>query len=216
MEKASDALRILLVRHGETEWNRIHRFQGRSDQPLNKKGRAQALALAKRLQSETVTALYSSPLSRAAETARIIGSFHDTAPLYFEQGLIEMELGDFDGMPAHKWAEDYPDFLKGWRRNPSQMRMPGGETLAEVQTRAMAALEEITRSYSSEQNLIGPTLVIVSHNFVILSLLCRIMQLPLSQFRKVRQETAALNILFKEDGIYRAGEVNSRSHLLEV
>ena len=221
MKKTSDPIRILLIRHGETEWNRIHRFQGRSDQPLNQRGKEQARALAKRLQTETVTAFYSSPLSRAAETARIIAGFHDSPPLYFEEGLIEMELGDFDGMPAKQWTQEHPEFVKAWREDPSAMRLPGGETLAEVQHRGMNALERITRTYPTsrqpaEKKSDGPTLVIVSHNFVILSILCFIMQLPLSRFRTVRQETAALNVLFKEAGVFRVDQINSRSHLQEL
>jgi len=211
MEKASNEIRILLIRHGETEWNQTHRFQGRSDVHLNQKGRRQAHALALALKSENLTAIYSSPLTRAKETARIIGSFHPSAPLHIENGLIEMDIGDFDGMPASQWVEKYPDFLKAWRKDPSLVRMPGGETLSEVQSRVNETLERITRSYYS-----GRTLLMASHNFVILSLLCHAMKLPLSRFRELKQGTAALNILYKKDDTLRAEVVNSRSHLKDL
>ncbi len=74
-------IRIILIRHGETEWNRLHRFQGRSDIPLNPKGNDQAFALALALKNETITAIYSSPLKRALETASNIGRFHPSTPL---------------------------------------------------------------------------------------------------------------------------------------
>ena len=84
----SSSTRILLIRHGETEWNRNRRFQGRSDVPLNQKGRDQGHALALALKDEPITAIYSSPLTRALETARLIRVFHSSAPLVEEEGLV--------------------------------------------------------------------------------------------------------------------------------
>src|SRR5512135_1407354 len=102
--------RIFLVRHGETDWNRTRRFQGRSDLPLNQKGRDQAHALALALKEEPLAAIYSSPLARAMETANVIKVFHPLAPLFAEQRLLEMNLGDLEGMEGARWAEQYPDF----------------------------------------------------------------------------------------------------------
>src|SRR5512139_1680547 len=96
--------RILLVRHGETEWNRTHRFQGRSDVPLNERGKDQGYALALALKDEAIKGIYSSPLTRAIETARLIKVFHPSVFLFEEDGLIEMDLGEFDGMDAVDWA----------------------------------------------------------------------------------------------------------------
>src|SRR4030042_6202287 len=101
----TSGMRILLIRHGETEWNRIRRFQGRSDLSLNQKGRDQGHALALALKDESVTAIYSSPLARAMETACLIKVFHHSVPLFEEEGLIEMDLGEFEGMEAKRWAE---------------------------------------------------------------------------------------------------------------
>lgn len=99
MEKESEknpgtlGIRILLVRHGETDFNLTHRFQGRIDISLNKEGKNQAQALALVLKHEPLTAVYSSPLMRAMETARSIKAFHPSAPFFEEEGLIEMDLG---------------------------------------------------------------------------------------------------------------------------
>jgi len=122
----SSGTRILLTRHGKTEWNRIRRFQGRSDVPLNQKGREQGHVLALALKDEPIKAIYSSPLSRAMETARLIRVFHSSAPLVEEEGLVEMDLGEFDGMEAGDWAFRYPDLLEAWRSRPASLRMPGG------------------------------------------------------------------------------------------
>jgi len=202
--------RIILIRHGETEWNRLHRFQGRSDIPLNPKGNKQACALALALKNETITAIHSSPLVRAIETASHIGRFHPSTPLIKEPGLMEMDLGDFEGMEAQQWALQHQDFRKAWENNPATLSMPGGESLQEVQYRALDTLNRISESY-------GPdcTLLICSHNFVIVSLLCFASKIPLDQFRELRQDTAALNILYKLGTGFQVEKVNDRRHLQE-
>jgi broad specificity phosphatase PhoE len=201
-------VRIFLVRHGETEWNRIHRFQGRSDVPLSQAGRDQAHRLALALRDEPIAAFHSSPLHRTMETARLIRMYHPSSPLIEEKGLIEMNLGDFDGMDARRWAEQYPEFRKIWQETPAELQMPGGESLLEVQKRALSTLRRVTRLYPPES-----TLLFCSHNFVILSLLCCACDIPLNRFRDLRQEPAALSILHKKGGRLRAALINERSHL---
>jgi probable phosphoglycerate mutase len=206
----SAGIRILLIRHGETEWNRLHRFQGRSDLPLNAKGNDQARALASALKGETISAIYSSPLERAIETARHIAKFHPKTPLIEESGLIEMDLGDFEGMEAQKWAVKYVDFRKAWEKNPAALAMPGGESLKEVQQRAVDTLDRISESYDP-----GSTFLICSHNFVIVSLLCHASKTSLDQFRELRQETASLNIIYKHGNLFQVEMVNDQRHLHE-
>jgi probable phosphoglycerate mutase len=204
----SSGARILLIRHGETHWNRIRRFQGRSDLPLNQKGKDQAYALGLALKDEPLTAIYSSPLIRALETARLMKVFHPSIPLFKEEGLVEMNLGEFEGMEAQRWAIEYPDFLKIWMETPASVTMPGGESLQEVQTRAINALERITKHYSTKN-----TLLLCGHNFVNLTILCYALKIPLDRFREVRQETATLNVLYMEGQRLWAKVVNEHSHL---
>ena len=162
-EKNSETLgiRILLLRHGETNFNLTHRFQGRIDIPLNNEGKNQAQSLALALKDEPLKAIYSSPLIRAMETAQSIKAFHPSLPLFEEQGLIEMDLGELDGMQAGDWISQHQEFYKTWRTTPSHLKMPGGESLGEVQIRAMDTLERITKPYPP-----GSTLLLCSHNFV--------------------------------------------------
>jgi broad specificity phosphatase PhoE len=204
----SSAIRIVLIRHGETEWNRIHRFQGRSDVPLDPSGIEQAHALALALKDEVLNAIYSSPLTRAMETADRIRVFHPETPLFEEEGFIEMDLGDFDGMEARTWASKYPDFLKAWQENPACVRMPGGESLKAVQNRVMDTLERITRLYPPRS-----TLLICAHNFVNLTILCCAQGIPLDKFRDSPQGTGSLNVLYKQGERLWAEVVNDRSHL---
>ena len=204
----SPGKRILLIRHGETDWNRIHRFQGRSDLPLNPKGRDQARHLAFALREESLTAIYSSPLVRAMETAHLIRVFHPSVPLFEEGGLVEMDFGEFEGMEAQRWVAEYPEFRKAWQENPGSVAMPGGENLQEVQRRAIETLERITEPYPPES-----TLLLCGHNFVNLTLLCHALGISLDRFRNLRQGTAALNVLYMQGERLWAEVVNDRAHL---
>jgi broad specificity phosphatase PhoE len=203
-------MRIYLVRHGETEWNRVRRFQGRSDLPLNEAGSKQVGALASALKNIPLTAIYTSPLIRAVETARRIKVFHPSTPIFEDNGLIEMDLGEFDGMRVQDWAEQYPDFRKAWNENPSTVRIPGGESLKEVQDRAKKTLERITGIYPPDA-----TILISSHNFVNLTILCDILKIPIDRFRDLRQENAAFNVIHKKGERFYAELVNEHSHLIK-
>lgn len=209
-ESDSTDIRIYLVRHGQTEWNRIHRFQGRSDVPLNAEGRRQVRETASALEDVPFTAIYASPLSRAIDTAEAIRAYHPTVPLIKEEGFIEMELADFDGMESQRWATDYADFMKAWGANPGGVRMPGpgGECLEEVQSRAMDALNRICQSYPA-----GSTLLVCSHNFVVLSILCWAKGISLDKFRELRQDTATFSVIRLQGDQYSLETMNERSHL---
>jgi phosphoserine phosphatase len=187
--------RILLVRHGETEWNRTHRFQGRSDTPLNENGIRQAKAMAVMLKDESLTTVYASPLCRALETARLIKVYHPLPLLIEEEGFIEMDLGEFDGMASKEWATQYPDFMKSWWEDPGKLKMPGGECLEQVQDRALHALDRIIASHPENS-----TILVCSHNFVILSLLCHAKKMSLNGFRELRQANGAVSIIHVNKG----------------
>ena len=206
----SSGTRILLVRHGETEWNRLHRFQGRSDLPLNQKGTGQGHALALALKDEPITAIYSSPLIRAMEMANLIKVFHPSVPLFEEEGLREMDLGEYEGMEAQRWSSQNDAFYRSWLESPASVRIPGGENLLEVQDRAICALKRITQLHPP-----GSTLVLCSHNFVNRTLLCYALKMPLDRFREVKQETGALNILCKQGEKLVVKVMNECCHLTE-
>lgn len=202
--------RIYLVRHGATEWNQTHRFQGRSDVPLSDDGRKQVQATAVALKDTPFAAIYTSPLSRARDTALSIKAYHPDIPLIEEDGFIEMELGDFDGMESRTWATEYTDFMKAWGANPGGIRMPGpgGECLEEVQTRAMKALDALLQNHPPDS-----TLVICSHNFVILSILCEASGISLDEFRKLKQNTAAYSVICRREDRYTTEIMNEHAHL---
>lgn len=204
-------MHIYLVRHGETEWNRVQRFQGRINLPLNQEGRKQVKALALAFRNRPLKAIYTSPLIRAFETAHFIKVFHPSTPIFEEKGLIEMDLGEFDGMKVQEWVKQYPDIRKTWNENPASFKMPGGESLKEVQFRAKETLERITRVYPADA-----AILMVSQNFVNLTILCDILNIPLNRFRELRQENAAFNVICKKEKKYYVELLNERSHLMTV
>jgi broad specificity phosphatase PhoE len=199
-------LRIVQVRHGETDWNRSRRFQGQSDVPLNETGRAQAKALALTLRQEPIKAIYSSPISRAIETARAINRYHQ-ASIEQRDGLMEMDLGDFEGLYPRDLMEEQPEFLRTWLENPASVRMPNGETLEEVQTRAWAVVEEIAKTH--HEGLV----LLCGHNFVNLTILCKILGLNIAHFRRLRQSLGAINTIERGRGLYSLVCINDTCHL---
>ena len=199
-------LRIVLVRHGETEWNRAQRFQGQCDEDLNEKGRAQAEALALTLKEEPLQAIYSSPISRAIETAKAINRYHQ-APIQQRDGLMEMNLGEFDGLYPQDLMDKQPGFLKKWFEDPATVRMPNGESLAEVQARAWLVVEEIVNTFPEG------SILICGHNFVNMMILCKILGMDITHFRRLRQSLGALNIIERSRGLFSLVRFNDTCHL---
>lgn len=183
-------MRLLLIRHGETDHNADRVAMGRQDVPLNQRGLRQAQALAGELRSGRfgpVAAVYASPLQRARSTAEAIADALGLA-VQVAPELIEMEIGEAEELSYAEIRERYPEFIRAWLSDgAADAPMPGGETLREVQERAWAALTAIGERHVEE------TIAVVSHNFVILTLLCRILDLPLAQFRKLRQDVGAIS-----------------------
>ena len=130
---------LLLLRHGETEWNRIGRLQGRDDSPLTARGLAQADVLARVCAGLGVARLISSPLGRARTTAERIAAACG-APLDFRDGLAEMSFGECAGLTLEEVRERFPGLLEARERDRWNHRWPGGEGYADVLPRTLAAL----------------------------------------------------------------------------
>ena len=165
---------LVLVRHGQTDWNVEGRYQGQTDQPLNAAGRAQAEALARQLASRRFDAVYSSDLLRALETAQIIAA-RLRLPVQVDQRLREISLGDWEGQRVAEIAAQYQAAWTDRARNPLTARAPGGETVAEVAARLADAAADI-----AERHPDGPVLV-VSHGVALATLICQARQRPLTE-----------------------------------
>lgn len=200
-------MRLILVRHGETEHNRGGVTLGRFDAPLNERGIAQARAVASSFR-RTPDAIYASPLRRALDTAQMIGAEAGVA-VAIDDGLVEMDVGEMEHLNGGELRERYPEFLRAWLSGEAgDARMPGGETLAEVQERAWGAIERMRADHANGQ------VVAVTHNFVILTLVCRALGLPVSEFRRLRQALAAKTVLDMRDGTATLLQLNDDAHLV--
>jgi broad specificity phosphatase PhoE len=182
---------LILVRHGETIWNREGRVQGFSDMDLSDVGVDQARQLALSLKDAPILSIYSSPLIRAQKTARIINEYHN-APIQIEPGLMEMDQGDFEGLTFQELMACEKSFLQKWMSDPASVQMPNGESFIELQDRAWKVIKGIIGKYESA--------LVVSHNFTIAAILCKINNISLSQFRKVCVDTASRTIVRYENG----------------
>ncbi len=186
------ALSLLLVRHGETLWNRERRFQGFSDVPLSETGRSQARALAMCLKNRRLAAVYASDLVRARRTAETIAREHGLE-VRVDARLREMNQGVLEGRALEDLVREYPGLLERWLAEPAEIRMPGGESLRCAQERAWEVVQEIRRAYSDG------TIVLVGHNLCLLAVICRAVGLDLNHFRRLRIENASItDILFGE------------------
>jgi broad specificity phosphatase PhoE len=199
-------MNLILIRHGETDWNRIGRCQGVADIVLNENGKKQARELAHSLRDHNIKAIYSSDLKRARETAQHIAEHHNIT-VQLEPGLQEMNQGDLEGLSFPDIRDKYAEVLKQWRESPETLRLPSGESLVEVQNRAWKVFEKVN------QNHIGETVVVVSHNLTIITLLCKITGAGLKGFRDFHIEATSKNIIISEDGSLRIDVINDVSHL---
>jgi len=186
--------RILLVRHGATVLTAEDRFAGATDVPLGDEGRHQARRLAARLAAEPLAAVYSSPLARTVETARVIADPH-LLPVRLAPGLREMDHGHWEGLTRHEALERYPAEYAAWEAHPMDAAPLGGESGRAVLSRARAALDAIVSAHPGEHVLV------VSHKATIRLLVADLLGIDTSHYRsRLDQHPAALNILDVEAG----------------
>lgn len=154
---------VLLIRHGETDYNRERRLQGMMGVPLNDTGREQARALAAHLRELSLEAVYTSPVSRASETAAIVASALDL-PLHEDDRLREIAFGAFEGMTFAEVQRSYPEAARHWESGYLSYRAPGGESREDVSRRMRGAWDEIISGG-------GKRVAVVSHGSAIMMFL---------------------------------------------
>lgn len=201
-------MRLILVRHGETEYNRNALALGRADVPLNEKGIRQAAALEFALAEEKIAAIYSSPLQRALDTATRIASPHGLEVI-LEERLIEMDIGELEGLTFPEIGKAHPDLYQNWGGpDGPTYRMPGSnETVTDVQARARLAVEQMLAQHPDG------TVIAVTHNFVILTTLAWLLTIELAEFRRLRHSVAAISSVEMMGGRVQVITLNDTSHL---
>ena len=195
-------MKLILVRHGETHWNKDGLVQGGdSDIELNDTGLEQARKLAAFLKNEPIIAILSSPLRRAVATAEVIASHHHLA-VEIDQGLKELRVGDLEGISISDLRTTFSQFLLQWWQDGEAMKLPNGESLVDLQQRAWKVIERLL-----EKNKASPeydkdgTAVVVSHYFVTLAVILKALNLPLDYFIKFKLDLGGVSIIeFRDYG----------------
>ena len=200
--------RMYLIRHGEVEFNRKNAYVGSTDLPLNSNGRHQAELLGDYLADRQISAVYASDLKRAYETAEIIARRLDLTVTAVPE-LRELDYGDWEGVAEAEVPKLYGDLFREWRKNPVEVRTPGGESVGELRDRAYPALCRIVEQVS------GGNLVIVAHKTTNRTLLCCLLGVDPNNYRQIGQGNSAVNVIERRnDGRLVVDAVNETCHLL--
>jgi alpha-ribazole phosphatase len=196
-------MRLLLVRHGETEYNQQWRFQGRTDLGLNRVGLQQAEGLRQRLSREKIDLIYSSNLKRAAETAEIIARGRGLR-VEFRENLAELGFGKFEGMTHAEIVERYPD----WQPGDFDFTAYGGESLEQLARRIRAFEDELRSDNPADANIL-----IIAHSGSLRVLLCRLLGMDIENWWRFHLAPASLTVIEDFRGEPVLTLLNDVSHL---
>lgn len=198
---------IYLVRHGQTVWNEEGKLCGSSDIPLSEEGLMQAQKVAERMKSISLSAVYSSPLLRARQTAEAIAIPHNL-PVLVEPDLREIDYGNWEGLKVSEAMEKFPELERLRREDPMKFVAPNGEPMKNFAERVIAAVQKIAAKHPNE------TVCLVAHQTVNRFILCWVMQMDFRLWRQLRQDPSCVNLLqVQEDGLWRVCLVNDTCHL---
>ena len=204
-----DATYVIVVRHGETHWNIEGRRQGHLDSTLTEKGRAQAEALSERFNPDSCTAIYSSDLGRAYETARIIAekTGHEVVS---DERLRERHLGIFQGLNGEEIRARYPQEYEEDRNGGADHAVPSGESFREQTERNMRCLEELTQRHA------GEIIMVVTHGGVLSALFRHTLAIPLDAPRRFSFKNASINLFRFQDGVWGLETWGDIAHLNQL
>ena len=206
-EHRDGEISVFLVRHGQTAWNKERRFLGRTDIPLDDTGREQARRLAATLAPVDFAAIYTSPLSRASQTAEAIATDRSIT-IEPVAGLTELNQGELEGRYGADLETEFPEFYAQWKADPTHARVPGGETLAECSERANAALADLLSRHEPHH-----AIAVVAHRVSISAILASVMELPVRFNMRIGQRNTAINVLGHRNGVTQLRRLNDASHL---
>jgi broad specificity phosphatase PhoE len=199
---------IVLIRHGQTAWNREPRFRGQSDVPLEEFGLRQAEATARYVAARwPVVAVYASPLDRTMKTAKAIAQAQSLTAQPLD-GLVDINFGQFQGLLATEAEQRHPELFHAWMEAPHTVHFPGGESLDVVRSRISAALDDVVARHPDQ------AVALISHTVVNRVLLCVVLNWGNDRFWRLHQETCAVNVFdVKDDGTFTIVQLNDTSHL---
>lgn len=201
---------IILVRHGQTAWNREERFRGHADIPLDETGFAQAKAVADRIALQwTPNVIYAGSLSRTLQTARPTAQLFNLT-VHSDPALLDVDCGDWQGLTPDevraKWKTEYDRYL----HDPLHFQFQNGESLEAARLRAFQRVGELAKKHARK------TIMLVSHTALNRLILLSVLGMDSSGFWKMRQDTGAINSFEIEHGSFTLNLLNETSHLISV
>ncbi len=197
---------FVLIRHGQTGWNKEARFRGRIDIDLDETGMRQAQAVGERFAQSELAAIYSSPLKRAMATAEPIGRRLGLQIVPLE-GINDMNFGSWQGRSIDEVKEQDKELFDLWRYSPDKLSIPGGETLDDVRQRVTATMDDLAAKHEND------TVLLVTHRVVCKVLLCHLLGLDNSHFWQIAQDTTAVNRFQVVGGRSTVTLINDTCHL---
>ena len=200
-------MKFFLVRHGETEWNKLGRFQGHEDIKLNQRGLAQAKETAAAAAEWGHAVIYTSPLIRTKQVAQEMAKA-TPVPVLERPGLKELGLGDLEGVTGEEMRQGWPEVFSAWRSNPEMVSMPNGESLVQLRERTWQSILEIEQQHSDQE-----TVVVISHNFAIRSIVGELLGVPLENFHRMSLNLASVCTFDSDERGRRLTSYNSTGHL---
>lgn len=200
--------RVILIRHCEAEGNRKRIFQGHTDAPISENGKVQLDLLSVRLRNTKIDVLYSSPLVRAYETAKAINRYHHL-PILTDRGLMELNGGDWEGIPWADLPSRYPEESKIWNETPYRFSPKNGESMQELYDRIWNTILKIVKANP------GKTIAVTSHGCAIRNFLCRAAGGPIEKLSEMDWcDNTAVSIVDFDDGLRpHIRLMNDASHL---
>ena len=202
----NDTQGIYLIRHGETMWNKIFRFQGATDTELSENGLCQARKLAQRFSGHKFAAIYASDLKRASTTAQTVAQPH-ALEIIPEPRFREMSFGEWEGLDISYMEEKWPGKMKEFFRDPASFAVPGGESLAAFNARVCPAFYEIIARHE------GQDIMIVAHGGSIRAIIADILKTPPASFWAIRIDNTAVNTIHITNGRFFLSALNDTAHL---
>ncbi len=200
-------MRLIIIRHGESEWNRIGRYQGQADAPLSELGTRQASALANRLRNEPIDAIFTSPLQRARSTAEAVAQHHAATPFTVEPALLEIDHGDWQGMLTDEVIARYGPGLAEWRLHPTRAQMPNGESFSNILKRVLDLKERLCADYA-ERNVLVST-----HDVVVKILVADALGMDMDRINRIWVTNASISVIEYGDGMPYLVSLSEACHL---
>ena len=200
-------MKLIISRHGQTEWNAKHLTQGRTDVPLNEMGLRQAQALKKRLEGIPLTAVYTSPLGRAYNTALPAAEANGLLPIKDER-IIEREFGEWEGVYFPLLKEKYPEVWAMWETNPYKALPPGAEPMPEIRDRCQDFINDMAERYGEND-----TVLVVCHSIPARILCTLLLSVPLDKMYTINLENASYSEFMVQKGKVSCITLNDLCHL---